>query len=338
MSMSRYIAVRLAVVIPVLLLLLVLTFLLTHVLPTNPAVLAAGPDPTPKRIAEASRSFGLNRPILSQLLTYLGHLAHGDLGRSIQSNNPVIDDMGKRILPTLLLITLSVMFSFAIALSMAIWTAGRERGPVALAGRLFGGFGSAMPDYFLGIVLILIFYVALSVAPSPLGQAGATGSNVPSVTGAYLIDAIIAGNLGAVGSALGHLVLPVATLSLATTAAIYRVAKSAIEDANRARYVDYAALMGCSSSYIRKRVLQNAAPPVLTMTGVIYGLLLGGAVIVETVFAWGGVGQYAVTAITSNDFNATQGFVLVAAVFSVLVYLAVDIVHALLDPRVRSVI
>lgn len=330
--------IRLAVVVPVVLVLLTLTFLLTHVLPANPAVLAAGPNPTPALIAQKEHQLGLDRSVLSQLGTYFSDLAHGNLGDSLQTGNSVARDLGKRVPATLELITLGIVLGALLAIGMAVWTADRERGPVAVLGRVYGSLGSSVPDYFAGLLLILLFYVVLAVAPAPLGQAGPTAPAVPSRTGAYLLDAILAGNGSAIGTALAHLVLPVVTLALAYSAAIYRVARATIEDVRRARYVDYAILMGCSRRYVARRVLENAAPPVLTMTGVIYGLLLGGAVIVETVFSWGGAGQYAVDAITKNDFFAIQAFVLVAAIFSVLVYLAVDLVHAALDPRVRRAI
>jgi ABC-type dipeptide/oligopeptide/nickel transport system permease component len=337
-ALARYAAIRLAIVIPVIVLMLVLTFVLTHVLPGDPAVLAAGPNATAAQVETKRHQLGLDQPIVKQLGTYLGDLAQGNLGDSLQTGRSVVDDLFKRVPSTVVLITLGQLFGFLLAVTMAIWTADRDRGPAAAAGRVYGSVGNAMPDYFLSILLILIFYVVLSALPAPLGQSSPTDPSVTAHTGCYLLDAIIAGNINAVGAAISHLVLPVATMALAFSAAIYRVAKAAIEDARRAKYVDYATLMGCSDRYIRRQVLQNAAPPVLTMAGVIYGLLLGGAVIVETIFAWGGLGQYAVTAITHSDYNAVQGFVLVAGVFSVIVYLVVDLVHAALDPRVRGVV
>jgi ABC-type dipeptide/oligopeptide/nickel transport system permease component len=337
-ALTRYTAMRLAIVIPVIVLMLVLTFVLTHVLPGDPAVQAAGPNATKAQVEAKRKQLGLDRPVVDQLGTYLGDLAHGDLGDSIRTNQSVLSELIRRVPATLVLITLGQLFGFLLAVAMALWTADRERGPVATAGRVYGSVGNAMPDYFLAILLILIFYVALSIFPAPLGQSSPQDPAVASHTGSYLLDAILAGNLSAVGAGISHLVLPVATMALAFSAGIYRVAKAAIEDARRAKYVDYATLMGCSPQYIRRRVLQNAAPPVLTMAGVIYGLLLGGAVIVETIFAWGGVGQYAIDAITHSDYFAVQGFVLVAGVFSVIVYLVVDLVHAALDPRVRGMV
>ncbi len=322
-------------IVPVIALMLTLTFLLTHVLPANPAVQAAGPYPTHAMIVAKEQQLGLNHPVLVQLGNFFGNLFHGDLGNSIQTGDSVAQDLLHRVPSTLELITLGLLLGTILALAVAVWSADKETGPAAWVARLYGGFGSSVPDFFLAVMLILIFYAVLKVVPAPLGQSDPRSAPVPNWSGAYLIDAIHAGNLSAVGPALAHLVLPVVTLALAYSAPIYRVARAAIEDARRARYVDYLELMGASRRLVWRSVLENAAPPALTIIGVLYGLMLGGAVIVETVFGWGGVGQYAVTAITNNDFFAIQGFVLVAGVFSVVIFLIVDLIHAALDPRVR---
>jgi peptide/nickel transport system permease protein len=334
-SLARYAAFRIAVIIPVIALMLTLTFLITHVLPANPAVEAAGPYPTHAMILEKERQLGLNHSVLVQLGDYFSNLVHGDLGRSIVTGDSVAQDLLNRVPSTLELITLGLLVGTVLAVGVAVWSAEKERGPAAFVARVYGGFGSSVPDFFLGVMLILIFYAVLNIAPAPLGQSSPRSAPVPHWSGAYLIDGIRAGNLSAVGSALGHLVLPVMTLALAYSAPIYRVARAAIEDARRARYVDYLELMGASRRLVWRSVLENSAPPALTIIGVLYGLMLGGAVIVETVFSWGGVGQYAVTSIDNNDFFAIQGFVLVAGVFSVLIYFVVDLLHATLDPRVR---
>lgn len=335
MSLARYAAFRVLVMIPVVALMLTLTFLLTHVLPANPAVEAAGPYPTHAMIVQKEAELGLDKPILSQLGDYFDNLIHGNLGTSVVSGNSVSHDLFSRLPSTIELITLGLLLGTLLAVGIAVWSADRESGPPAIVARVYGGLGSSVPDFFLAVMLILVFYVVLSIAPAPLGQSNPRSPTVAKWSGAYLIDAIHAGNLSAVGAGMAHLVLPVVTLALAYSAPIYRVARAAIEDARRARYIDFLHLMGGSKRLMTRYVMENAAPPVLTIAGVLYGLMLGGAVIVETVFSWGGVGQYAVDSINNNDFFAIQGFVLVAGVFSVLVYLVVDLMHATLDPRVR---
>lgn len=335
MSLARYALFRLALGIPVLIGILALTFLLTHVLPTNPAVQAAGPLATKASILQKEHELGLDKPLATQFGDYYWSLARGDLGRSAFSGRPAINDLLDRLPSTLELITLGIIFAFVIGVGVAVLSADHDRGVRNVTARTYGTIGTAVPDFFLALVLILVFYTTLKIAPSPIGQAGTHAPEIPNWSGAYFIDAIRAGNASAVGEGLGHLVLPVATLAIVYSAPIYRVARAAIEESRRAPYVDYAVMMGASPRFVWRSVVENALPPVLTITGVIYGLLLGGAVLVETVFGWGGIGQYAVTAITQNDYFATQGFVLFAAIFSVVVYLTVDLLHAALDPRVR---
>ena len=192
--MTRYAAVRLAIVIPVIVLMLVLTFVLTHVLPGDPAVLAAGPNATAEQVAAKRHQLGLDQPIVKQLGTYLGDLARGDLGSSLQSNQSVAQELLNRVPATLVLITLGQLIGFLLAVAMAIWTADRERGPVAAVGRFYGSVGNAMPDYFLAVLLVLVFYVVLEVLPAPLGQSSPTDPVIANHTGSYLLDAIIAGN------------------------------------------------------------------------------------------------------------------------------------------------
>jgi ABC-type dipeptide/oligopeptide/nickel transport system permease component len=334
-SFTRYIAVRLALVVPVLVGILVLTFLLTHVLPNNPAVKAAGPYPTDEAIAKAEQDLGLDQPLPQQLGNYLWDLVRGDLGTSFFTKKSAAGDLLDRLPSTLELITLSIFLAAIFGVGLAVLSADRDGAIRDYAARLFGTLGTSVPEYFLGLLLIIVFYSTLDWLPAPLGQAGSNAPEVPRWSGAYLLDAIAAGNGAAVVRGITHLILPVAALSLVFAGPIYRVARAAIEEVRSAAYVDYVTMMGGSQRFVMRAVVANALPPILTITGIIYSHLLGGAVLIETIFGWGGVGQYAVEGIFNNDFYAIQAFVLFVAVFSVLVYLAVDLAHAVLDPRVR---
>jgi peptide/nickel transport system permease protein len=339
MSLSRYTALRLVATVPVLFAILTATFVLTHVLPTNPAALLVSAEADRSALKDAERELGLDKPLAVQYWNYLKGLAQGDLGRSHQSGTDVATELVRRLPSTLELITLSIPLAFLIGIGFAVFSAGQRRGGVRdYIGRAVGTFGIAVPDYFFAIILVLIFYATLRWAPGPLGQAGPDAPDIPNPTGAYLIDAIVAGNGAAVRAALAHLVLPVAVLSLHYSSAIYRVARASMEEALRGGYIDYAVMMGSKRRDVWKAVISNALPPVMTITGVIYGLLLGGAVLVEVIFSWGGLGQYAVESILRNDYFVIQGFVLFTAVFTVLVFLAVDLLHAALDARVRQTI
>lgn len=335
MSMARYIAFRLLVVVPVMVGIMVVTFFVTHVLPADPAVEAAGAYPTPALVRAARIRLGLNHSIFVQLWTYAKQVVQGNLGSSAVTGRSVATEIVDRLPSTLELITLSMVVACTLGVGVAIIASRRGRGIRDGVGKVYGAFGASVPDYFLALLLILLFYTALHVFPAPLGQAGPTAPTITDRSGAYFLDAILAGNGSAVWVGFQHLVLPVAALGIVFGSPIYRVARASIESIERSPYIDYVTMMGGGRRFVLGYVMQNALPPIVTLTGIIYGLLLGGAVLVETVFGWGGVGQYAVQAVDNADYYAIQGFVLMAALFSVLVYFAVDLLHAALDPRVR---
>lgn len=335
MSFARYAVSRVGLAVPVLIGILAFAFFLTHVLPTNPALEVAGVGADKATVKRIEHQIGTDRPLATQLYDYYAKLLHGDLGHSLQSQATVSSEILHRLPSTLELITCAIPIAGLLALGMALFSADRT-GIRDYIARLFGTIGTAVPDYLFALALILVFFATLKWAPAPLGQAGGDAPTIPRPTGAYLLDAALAGNGTAIWVGLVHLILPVAALSMHFAAPIYRVARTTLEDAIRGPFVEYAVMMGGSKSFVWRAVIKNAIPPVLTIAGIIYSQLLGGAVLVEVVFGWGGLGQYGVQAILYNDYFAIQGFVLTVAVFSVLVYLAVDLTHAALDPRVRA--
>jgi peptide/nickel transport system permease protein len=334
--LARYIIFRLALAIPAVGAILVVTFVVTHVLPGDPAIRAAGPYATKAAIHYWQVKLGLTKSLGAQLMIYLGQLARGDLGTSNVTGSAVATDLLARLPATLELITLATAVAFVVGVGLAVISAERDRGVWNHLARVHGALGTAVPDYVIVFVLIALFYSTVHLLPVPIGQSGASSPAVPAVTGAYFLDAILAGNLTAIGDGAAHLVLPVSALAFVASAPIGRVARAAIEDARRGVYVDYAVMMSGSTRLVRRYVLENALPPVLTITGLIYSLLIGSDVIIETVVGWGGIGQYGVAAVMNNDYFAIQGFVLIAALFSLGVFLIVDIAHAVLDPRVRA--
>ena len=190
---------------------------------------------------------GLDKPLATQFGDYFWSLARGDLGRSAFSGRPAVNDLLDRLPSTLELITLGIIFAFVIGVGVAVLSADHDRGVRNVTARTYGTIGTAVPDFFLALVLILVFYTTLKIAPSPIGQAGTHAPEIPNWSGAYFIDAIRAGNASAVGEGLAHLVLPVATLAIVYLGfPIYRVARAAIEESRRAPYVDYAVIMGAS--------------------------------------------------------------------------------------------
>jgi ABC-type dipeptide/oligopeptide/nickel transport system permease component len=332
----RYILMRLALAVPVLVAMLAILFAIARLLPGNPALLAAGTDPTKAQIAFWTRKLDLDKSLWTQLLHYFSDLLHGNLGNSSMTGQTVISSLGDRALSTLELITFSIVVGAVVGIGLAMLTAGKSGGIRDQIARFYGSLGTAIPDYVVALLLIFLFYSTVHLLPSPIGQSGTSAPAIPSVTGAYFIDALIAGNGSAIGIGAEHLILPVVTLGFTVSAPIYRVARAGLEEARREPYVDYAVLMGASRRMVMWYQIENALPPILTITGTLYSVLFGGAVIIETIVGWGGVGQFAVNAVLGNDYFAIQGFVLFAAVFSLLTFLVVDILHAVIDPRVRA--
>lgn len=315
-----------------------ITFVIVRLLPSDPAYALAGPAATPEAIATIRKNLGLDQSILTQYWKYLRDLVQGNFGNSFVTGRPVLSDIADRLPSTLELLFLGLFFAFLIGVPLGVLSAlGRGR---RLAGRASLGYGllaGAIPDFWLGLILVWLLYTKLNIAPAPLGQLS---SNVPApthITGAFALDALITGNWTALGSALAHLALPLITLVFVYMAPIVKYTRSSIEDVYYGtEFIEQYRVNGLSHREIVLRALRNGLPPVITIVGVLFGFLLGGLVLIEQVFAWGGFGQYAVQAITNSDFSAVEGFVVVAAIFNLIVYLIVDLLYFVVDPRLRA--
>lgn len=336
MRLFVYVLRRLTFVIPQALGISIVTFILVRVLPGDPALVLLGTTATEQSIAAVEERLGLDKPLWEQYWIYLQDVLQGDLGTSLVTGNPVTEDLFDRLPATLELITLGLFLSLAIGIPLGVISA--LSGPKGWADRLtspYGLFAGSIPDFWVALILILVFYRYLDLAPAPLGQLDFTVSPPTKVTGMYLVDSVLTGNWEAFKSSASHLALPVATLVFVYTAPIVKMTKSSMDEVLSSGFVDHFEALGLSRRAIVLKALKNALPPVVTIIGVLFGFLLGGAVLVEIVFAWGGAGQYAVQAVANADFAAIQGFVLVAALFSLLVYLAVDLLYFVLDPRIK---
>ncbi|HZU18787.1 MAG TPA: ABC transporter permease [Candidatus Dormibacteraeota bacterium] len=339
MQVGLYVLRRLLLLVPQLLLISIVTFILIRMLPGDPARLQLGPLAPQAGVDELRRQLKLDQPIPVQYIAYLERLIHGDFGHSWVNQSNVGADLALRVPATLELIAYGLLMMLLVHVPLAIITAARGGGTVTrLLKRLTFGYGllaGALPDFWLGLLLIFIFFVRLHWTPGPEGRLGVAATPPAHVTGFYTIDALLTGNFNAFRSAVAHLVLPVVTLSFVYGAPIYKMARSTMTTALRSDYTTYAEGLGLPRWRVLWYAWRNAAPPVIVMFGVISGYLLGGAVLIETVFDLNGIGQYAVQAITTSDYAPIQAFVLVAAVFTVLVYLVVDLIHYGVDPRVR---
>ncbi len=336
MALARYILRRLAFVIPQLLGILMVSFFLVKLIPGDPAVLMLGPNATPESVAQLRTSLGLDQSVATQFIVYLGHVVHGDLGTSWQSTRPVLSDLLERFPATLELVTLGLLLALAIGVPLGIAAANERRGSLRKVGDVYGLLAGAIPDFWLALVMIYIFYSLLNIAPPPLGRIDIALSNPPFVTGSMIIDSLLAGDWPLFGSVLSHLVLPVVTLGLINAGPILKVTQSTMLRVQASDFIRYAEMCGLPRKVVLHQAIRASLPSIVTIVSVLYGFLIGGAVLVEIVFSWGGAGQYAVQAVLNADINPVLGFVVFSAIFSLVVYLFVDLAYFMLDPRTRG--
>ncbi len=294
----------------------------------------AGPYATPHRVAEVRRSLGLDQPILAQYVRYLRRIGVGDFGTSWRTSQPVLADIGQRLPATLELVVGAVLMSVVIGVPVGVAVAAKRGGALERGLFFYGMLAGSLPDFWVGLLLILVFFFFLGWAPAPVGQLGFDFSTPEPITGAYLVDALLTGDWPVFGSALGHLVLPLATLVLVYMPLVLKTARSSMEEMLDSGFVLQARANGLSRRMQLRYALRNALPPIVTVVGIEFWFLLGGAVLVETIFAWGGLGQYAVELVVNSDYAPLEAIVLITAVFTTLVFLAVDILYYLIDPRI----
>jgi ABC-type dipeptide/oligopeptide/nickel transport system permease component len=340
MATLIYIARRLLLLIPQLLVISIITFVLVRMLPGDPARLELGPLAPQAGVDLLRARLRLDQPLPEQYIAYVGRIWHGDFGRSWVNSSQVAEDLLVRLPATLELITAGMLIVFLVMVPIALASANPSGGPLARwlrrASFGYGMLAGALPDFWLGLVLIFVFFSLLGWAPGPEGRVGILDLAPDRVTGFYTVDALIAGDWATFKVALAHLVLPAITLAFVYGGPIFKMVQSSTEAAMRADYTTYATGLGLPRRTVLLWAMRNAAPPAVVMTGVVAGFLLGGAVLIETVFNLNGLGQYAVQSITTADYAPVQAFVLVAAVFTMLVYLIVDLVYFMIDPRVRA--
>lgn len=313
-----------------------IVFLLLRLLPGDPSYLLAGPSPTPDRIEQIRRSLGLDRPIWEQFSTYIGNLLRGDWGRSITTGNNVRIDILDRLPATVELITLSMAITVVLTIPWATWSAMRPRNYLARIGGWYGRLAGSIPDFWVATISILVFFTWLNLAPAPIGRISVLERPPTRVTGFFTVDAVLAGRPELLPAIFSHLALPVFSLVVFIGGVFYKATRTAVERELATTKTLFAEACGLPDPMVGRRALRNALPPVVATIGNSYAYLMGGAVLVESIFSWGGMGQYAVQAVQASDYFAISGVVLVASLFTLLVYLAVDVVNTTLDPRSRN--
>ncbi|KQY98164.1 peptide ABC transporter permease [Pseudolabrys sp. Root1462] len=327
---------RLLTVIPTLIGVIIVTFLLTRVLPGDPAVYFAGPAATPDSIAEIRKGLGLDKPLPEQFVRYVGDLAHGNFGNSLSTGRPVATEIASRLPASAELTLLGLFVSLVIAVPLGILAAVKQGSWIDHTCRVVATAGVSLPVFFTGLLLVYAFYYQLGWAPAPLGRLDAFASAPPQINGFYLIDSLVTGNFEVFRSALSQLILPVATLAIFSLAPIARMTRASMLAVLASEFVRTARASGLDTrTVIITYAFRNAMLPVVTTLGMVFSFLLGANVLVEKVFAWPGIGSYAVEALLQSDFAPVQGFVLTMAVLYVVLNLVIDILYGVIDPRVR---
>lgn len=322
--------------VPALFGVIVFTFLLMRVLPGDPAVFfASGPNAGQAEIQMIREQMGLDKPIPQQLLLYLKDIVIGNLGRSMNTGQPVVTDLINRLPASLELTLTALLFALSLALPLGILAALRPNSLIDHGVRFLCSLGVCVPTFVSGLLLIYAFYYVLGIAPDPTGRLDVFASQPPVVTGFILIDAVLAGEWDSWRAAASQLVLPAATMALFVLAPLARMTRAAMLAVMTSDFVRTGEALGLS----RRRVvlvyaLRNALLPVITIMGIVFSTMLGANVLVEKVFSWPGVASYALDALLTSDYAPVQGFVLLMAFIFVLVNLTIDVLYGLADPRV----
>jgi len=324
--------------VPVILGVFVLAFLLARVIPANPAVMVIGLQSTPAEIHAEDVALGLNLPIWEQLWNFVVAALHGNFGTSIVTGNSVMSDLTERFPATVELTVASVLIALVVALPLGVLSALYRDSWLDWVGHVISLAGVSMPLFWLGLILIMVFYTGLHIAPAPLGDLGIIYTAPPPLTHILVLDALLEGQWAVLWSALGHLILPALALSTGTIAILVRMLRASMLEVMHQDFVRTARAKGATSWRVYMvHAFRNALVPVVTIFGLQIGYLLGGAVLVETVFNWPGVGSYVTSAILASDYAPVEVFALLSAIFYSLINLCVDVVNAAIDPRITYV-
>jgi peptide/nickel transport system permease protein len=330
----RFVVRRLLLLVPILLGLSILVFLWIRALPAGPAQSLLGERATPETIAQIERQYGLDKPLHIQYLRYLETLTQGDLGTTIRSRRPVTDELRERFPATIELTVAALLFAVLLGIPLGFVAAKRYGTWIDHSSLVLSLVGISIPVFFLAILLKYVFAVELGLLPT-VGRISVL-IDIDHPTNFYTLDALIAGDLGAFWDVLKHLMLPAIALGSIPLAIIARITRAAVLDVQNEDYVRTARAKGLAPRIVDFRhIFRNALLPITTIIGLQTGLLLSGAVLTETVFAYPGMGTWLVEAIRQRDFPILQGGILFVSLVFVLVNLLVDVSYAVINPRIR---
>jgi peptide/nickel transport system permease protein len=334
--MLRLLLSRLATAIPSIVGVIVVTFMLTRMLPGDPAAYFAGLAATPKAIEEIRAKLGLDKSLPEQFFVYLNDLFTGNLGNSLSTGQPVVAEIASR-LPASAELTLTALFlAVIIAIPLGVLAAVKQGSWIDHVCRVVTTAGVSLPVFFTGLLFAYVFYYLLQIAPAPTGRLDVFISAPTEITGFYLIDSLITRNWEAFWGTLRQLALPAISMAIFSLAPLARMTRGSMLSVLSSDFVRTARASGLSpGTVVFTYAFRNAVLPVITVLGMVFSFLLGANVLVETVFAWPGIGLYAVNALITSDYAPVQGFVLTMAVLYIALNLTIDLIYGLVDPRVR---
>jgi len=335
MNLATYVTRRLALMVLVVFGVLVITFVISHVIPADPVLAILGGNAPAEKVDALRRELGLDKPLHEQFVAYIWGAVRGDLGRSLRTGRPVWDDI-QQYFPATVELTFSAIFlAVILGIPLGVISATRRNQVHDHTTRVFSIVGVSMPVFWTGLVLLLLLYYRLGWLPGP-GRLDLEILPPPSRTRLLILDSLLAGNWAALRNAVGHLVMPAFVLGYLATATIARVTRSSMLDALHQDYVRTARSKGLVERVVVLRhALRNALIPTVTVIGLVFGGLLEGSVLTETIFAWPGLGRYITTGYITLDYPAVMGGTLYIAVVYSIVNLVVDLTYAFLDPRIR---
>jgi peptide/nickel transport system permease protein len=332
--LRNYILRRILNVIIILLILSVFIFLMIRLIPGDPARVLAGEHASEKAIEALRHQLGLDKPIFIQFFSWFGRVIRGDFGDSIFTHQPILQDLLYRFPNTFELAIFAMIFATLIGVFAGIISAVKRYSIFDYASMMVALVGVSMPVFWLGIMLILIFGVKLDLLPT--GGRLSVYLHITPITHFYLLDSLLQLNFAAFFDLLKHLILPAIALGTIPMAFIARITRSSMLNVMNQDYIRTAKSKGLkTSTVIMKHALKNALIPILTASGTEFALLMGGAILTETIFSWPGIGTYVVLAVQSRDYPAVQGSVLFIALVVALINLIVDILYAYVDPRIH---
>ncbi|SHE45756.1 peptide/nickel transport system permease protein [Desulfacinum infernum DSM 9756] len=332
--MLSFIIRRILALIPTVFGISVLVFFMIHLVPGDPAEMMLGERASEQALKEVREQLGLDKPLHVQYGRFLSRLAQGDLGRALRTNEKITTEIAERFPATVELSIAAMIFAVTLGMLAGIMSATRQYSVFDYSSMVLSLVGVSMPIFWLGLVLMIIFSVHLGWLP--LSGRLSYHIHIEPITGLYILDSLLTRNWPALKDAVWHIIMPAFTLSTIPMAIIARITRSSMLEVLRQDYIRTAKAKGLSPRVVHyKHALKNALIPVITVIGLQFGILLGGAILTETIFAWPGIGLWLLNAVYARDFNAVQGGTMLIATTFVTINMLVDILYAWINPRIK---